>query len=43
MMQVYQNNITEKKKINNKTNFDYKRIQTLYSSLSSLIYSNFEL
>ena len=42
---VYQNNITEnKKKLIIKTNFDYKRIQTLYSSLSSFdLFELFEL
>jgi lipopolysaccharide export system permease protein len=38
------NNYEIKKKLNIKTNFDYKRIQTLYSNLSSLgFYQLFEL
>ncbi len=44
-VKVYdKNNYEIKKKLNIKTNFDYKRIQTLYSNLSSLsFYQLFEL
>ena len=42
---IYENNTSENKEVLNiKTNFDYKRIQTLYSSLSSFdLFELFEL
>ena len=41
---IYKNNVYETKPIQIETNFDYKRIQSLYSNLSSLnIFQLYEL